>query len=497
MGFRMIAPKRVKKVKAENGQEVLRRIEGYLESAAVTGKPVEILCGFWEDQKDAITYQELRQAVADGAISQETLRLWAQDYSILVANTLNKLWTDAIAAGPSGQPILDGKPFELNMQSPGILNWINERGAEFVTASTQEQKDAIAALLSKKMRDGHTVDELSRLIRPCIGLTEGDAKAAAKLYDSIVANLKKEHPRMKPESVRKKALDATQKYAERKHRQRAFTIAQTESAFAYNRGADAGVRQAQEQGLLGKCKKRWNTSGDDQVCRLCSSLEGVEVDMDSEFNIGGKQLFSGHHLLPPAHPRCACAVEYIEVEPPRIGHVGQDTEEAISGTYDDETGMQKLGEIDLEKTNEALEYYEELFRNDTIENVLIIDRFGGVYYAKGDTSSVDIGKADLAGAFITHNHPAAGGILSFGKDDFGFLKANQDIAELRCVNKEYNYSISVLKDMSGVVYNEIYREALWYNGKADYEAQHEAMEILRKRGYVRYARKKIDERTGR
>ena len=71
-----------------------------------------------------------------------------------------------------------------------------------MTNSTQEQKDAVAALLTKKMKDGHTVDELSRLIRPCIGLTEGDAKAAARLYDSIVANLKKEHPRMKPESVR-------------------------------------------------------------------------------------------------------------------------------------------------------------------------------------------------------------------------------------------------------------------------------------------------------
>ena len=47
MGFRMIRPKRIKKVKTENGREVLRRLEGYLKSAAVTGEPVEILCGFW------------------------------------------------------------------------------------------------------------------------------------------------------------------------------------------------------------------------------------------------------------------------------------------------------------------------------------------------------------------------------------------------------------------------------------------------------------------
>lgn len=316
MGFRIIAPKRVRKVKTKNGKEVLRRLEEYLESDAVTGEPVEILCGFWEDQQNAITYQELRQAVIDGAISQETIQLWTQDYSVLVANRLSNLWTDAITAGSAGQPILDGLAFEFNTQTPGILNWLSERGAEFVTVCTQEQKDAIAALVTKKMRDGHTVDELSRLIRPCIGLTEGDAKAATRFYDNIVATLKKEHPRMKPESIRKKALDATQKYAERKHRQRAMTIAQTESAFAYNRGADEGIRQAQAEGYLGIMKKRWSTSGDDAVCELCASLEGAEVGMDSDFNIGGRSLFRGQHMLPPAHPRCACAIEYIEEYPP-------------------------------------------------------------------------------------------------------------------------------------------------------------------------------------
>ena len=59
-------------------------------------------------------------------------------------------------------------------------------------------------------------------------------------------------------------------------------------------------------------KKRWSTSGDDAVCATCSALEGTEIDMDSEFNFGGRVLFPGHHMLPPAHPRCACAVEYIE-----------------------------------------------------------------------------------------------------------------------------------------------------------------------------------------
>lgn len=300
----------MRKVKSENSQEVLRRIDEYLKTEC--GEPVEILCGFWKDQQDAITYQELRQAVLDGMLSVGTIELWRQDYSILVTERLNDMWTKALTAGLGGQPILDNISFEFNTQTPGILGWIKERGANLVTACTEEQRDAIAALLTKKMREEHTVDELARLIRPCIGLTEGQAAANAKYYDSIVANLRKEHPRMKPDSIRKKAREAAWKYAERQHRDRAFTIAQTESAFAYNRGADEGIRQAQEQGYLGIMKKRWSTSGDDGVCDTCAALEGTEADMNSDFNIGGRLLFKGQHMLPPAHPRCACAIEYIE-----------------------------------------------------------------------------------------------------------------------------------------------------------------------------------------
>lgn len=32
--------------------------------------------------------------------------------------------------------------------------------------------------------------------------------------------------------------------------------------------------------------------------------------MDSDFDFKGKVLFAGQHMLPPAHPRCACAIEY-------------------------------------------------------------------------------------------------------------------------------------------------------------------------------------------
>ena len=82
MAFRIMRPKRLRKAKSENSQEVLRRLEEYLKTEC--SEPVEILCGFWKDQQDAITYQELRQAVLDGTLNVETVEEWRQDYSILV-----------------------------------------------------------------------------------------------------------------------------------------------------------------------------------------------------------------------------------------------------------------------------------------------------------------------------------------------------------------------------------------------------------------------------
>lgn len=475
-------------MKTKNSQEVLQKLEEFLKSNCE--EPALILCGFWKDQQNAITYQELRQAVMDGAISQETLRLWSQDYSLLIANKLNSMWTDAIVAGSKGPTIFNNLDFEFRMQSQGIHNWIKNRGAEFVTSVVQEQKDAIAALLTKKMRDGHTVDELARMIRPCIGLTEGQAKANAKYYDSIVANLKKEHPRMKPESIRQKARDAAAKYAERQHRQRAMTIAQTESAFAYNRGADEAVRQAQEEGLLGTMKKQWCTSGDDAVCNICASLEGIEIDMDSDFNIGGRVLFRGQHMLPPAHPRCGCAVEYIEVEKPfGSSYLG-------AGSSDDvpEVGVQELGEIDVENTDAAIAYYNEQIRYDEKENLIAIDRNGRVYYSEGSKDSVGFSGIDLSGATVTHNHPSSNGIVSFGKDDFVFLQENQDIRKLVAVNELYTYTVNVLNDISGLSYSDYYRKAMedMVEMDLDFDIQHKVFEILNMEGFVDYVREEFN-----
>ena len=120
------------------------------------------------------------------------------------------------------------------------------------------------------------------------------------------------------------------------------------------------------------------------------------------------------------------------------------------------------------------------------EYAISIDQNGNVYQSVGTEDSVNIEGVDLKGAVITHNHTESKGIASFGADDFYFLREHQEIKELHCVDKEYTYRISVLKDMSKVVYNDIYKEGFKYMLDSDYEAQDAAMRVLQERGYVRY-----------
>lgn len=495
MTFIFKKPKKhpVRKKKSQDSQEVLDRLNRYLSENG--GEPAEFIARHWKDQAAVFSYQEIRQAVLDGYIHEETMELWRQDYSKLVSEKMYPVWKDAIAAGSLGQPVIDRQAAGMvfNINEPSVISWLETRGAEFVTNSTETQRKAIQALLMKKIADEHTVDELAKMIRPCIGLTEAQAKANVRFYDNMVATLKEEHPRMSQEAVEKKAREAQLKYAEKQHRYRAHTIAQTEMAIAYNKGADEGIRQAQAQGLLGVMEKRWSTSGDDNVCDVCRALEGTQIAMDDEFDFKGRSLYPGSKRTPPAHPWCGCAVQYIEVEPPKF--VEEEPAYSLgSGDSDgvkEETPMIEIGEIDTLKIDNAITYFNDVIRNREFETAVVIDQTGRVFYAEGDESSVTFSGVDLKDAVLTHNHPSSNGIGSFSDDDFYFLRDHQDIACFYCVNEEYDYSIKVLKSISSISYNEIYREAL-LNHQEGCDVFHETLEVLRERGYVDYVRKKVN-----
>lgn len=314
MLVRIPHPGEVWKARARRSRKksaVLKKLEKYLVDEQ--GEPIEKLCRLWNDQKQALSYKEIRQAILRGELDEDVFTEFTQDYSTFVDKEFSAVWMKALSAGAMAQPaLLRLDKFYFETEAPGAAQWIASRGASFVTRSSEVQREAIRALLAQKMTEGHTVDELARLIRPCVGLTAQQSAATVRYYETVLASIKDNHPRMKAEAARTKALESASRYAEKAHKYRAATIAQTELAFSFNQGADLGIRQAQHDGLLGPMIKVWRTSGDDAVCETCEALDGMEIGMDDSFSYTGRLLFAGQKMLPPAHPRCGCAVEYVE-----------------------------------------------------------------------------------------------------------------------------------------------------------------------------------------
>lgn len=304
----------MKAKKGKAAQAALNRLNAFLNAAEP--EPVFWLTRLWGDQQKAITYKELQEAIDAGYLDQKTLAAWQQDYANFVNEKLKPIWTAAMEAGAAD---LTAKhpDFFFDPMAEGILNWTSTHGAEWVTNITDEAREAMTAMIERATTGEWTSDELARAIRPTIGLTKPQALANLNYYEHMKAALLKNNPTMKQETAARQAREAAGRYAGRQHRQRAYTIATTELAFAYNKGADDGVKQAIQQGFMGKTVRIWSTAYDDGVCPICSALEGQQIDMEDEFNFKGASLYAGQKQTPPAHPRCRCAVLYKEIEPPK------------------------------------------------------------------------------------------------------------------------------------------------------------------------------------
>lgn len=308
--------------KSTETAEVLRILRTFLD----TNEPglVRFLVNTWNSQGNAITYKELREAILAGDISPDLLYEWMQDYTRFVAVTLRPAWEKAIVA--AAEELRRKYPtFYFDPMADGVRSWAESRAAEFVTNVTQTQIEGLRAVVQRAaVLEDLTVDELAKAIRPMVGLTVQQATANMRYYETLRAN----------GVSQKRAYERAVRYATRQHRKRAYLIARTELAMAYNRGAHEGTIQAQAAGYLGECIKVWCTADDERVCKtVCLPLENTEWAMDDdimyEYEYKRKKVKvmrrinhtlddPGAGKIPPAHPGCRCAVKYVEIAPPKF-----------------------------------------------------------------------------------------------------------------------------------------------------------------------------------
>ncbi|MGN0999679.1 MAG: phage minor head protein, partial [Faecousia sp.] len=238
-------------------------------------------------------------------ISEEWLADWQQDYSRLVSGTMLPAWERAIQT--AAEELERRYPgYYFNPTADAVRAWTANHSAEFVTNVTTTQIEGLRAVVHRAATLADlTVDELARVVRPMIGLTQPQTIANMKYYENLRAN------GMSAERARDRSI----RYAARQHRSRGYDVARTELATAYNAGAYEGAKQAQAAGLLGETVKVWSTALDEMVCPICRPMEGKQVAMDEDFDAASRSWSTKLH--PPAHPRCRCGFLIKEIYPPQ------------------------------------------------------------------------------------------------------------------------------------------------------------------------------------
>lgn len=262
----------------------------------------------WTAEADAIKYQELRNAVRDKEIQLEWIRRYQEDYSKFVTDVLEPAWKDAMksAGGYMGDRIekYAGRGFAYTNTGRNIEEWIKLRGGELQKGLSDAQRKAMKAIIRR-----YTVDlplspqDLGRVLRPIVGLTEKQALAVAKYRDALIG-----------EGMDVKKVDnLVGNYAGFLHRQRALRIARTELSTSYNFGQLESIRQARDGGYFkGEVIKRWLTARDERVCSFCGALNGEIVGLEETYPVAMVDVENS--LAPPAHPSCRCTLIYEVLE---------------------------------------------------------------------------------------------------------------------------------------------------------------------------------------
>lgn len=335
------------KKKSEASQRVLDALSDYLESKVQ--EPMRWLVRFWGDQSAVLTYKELRNIVLDEEFPKKIFNDWFGDYSRLISGRMTDLWRDSMISASMNNPLFAGTGAVFDTSDTFVRTWIADRTGEMVTNCMDEQINAIRYIVAEGRAGNWSTAEMARYIRPIIGLTEPQAAANQKYYNTVKEMTRQNHPRMTNEAVERRAREAASKYAGKQHRYRAETIARTEIATAYNQGNDQYVRQIIDRGYLPqdvKMVKVWSTADDGHVCEACQDLEGQEIDMDKDFSvvIGVNAKRTLASPLPPLHPRCKCAVMYVEKQ--------------ISRGIDNPTNDDKINSRDMPNGQRRSQFYE-------------------------------------------------------------------------------------------------------------------------------------------
>lgn len=259
----------------------------------------------WKEEANAITYKEIREALATGEVSVEWIQRWQQDYSRFVTDILTPTWerafTDVGTAVAGDISSYAGRSFRYTPTGRRIEEFIQNRGGMLAKRLTDTQHEALKELIRHFVVDEPvSAQKFATYIRPVVGLTGKDTKTLLRFRERLLA-----------EGLSDERVDMqVKKYAEYLHKVRSIRIARTEISYAYNYGEFDAVGQARDEGYFnGEVVKVWITAEDERTCPFCGEMDGETIGLDEQFDG-----FDGPIDCPPLHPNCRCTLGYEVLE---------------------------------------------------------------------------------------------------------------------------------------------------------------------------------------
>lgn len=282
-----------------------RHLPTVLDSVLKREKPeiVRVLYSTWTAEGESPKFQEIRNSIVSGELSEKALKQWQEDYAAKLAGELRpfheriaregaRALSESVAGG-AGQNVPWGSVAEP------VAAWVDAHGAELVADISEGQRQALK-FLSSRYTAGTPINprELGRMMRAVVALTPDQARGVALYRDALAADAALSQER-------REAL--VQNYAGYQWRVRAERIARTETATAFNEAGFQVVAQA-ASGIREPIFKTWDVAYDERTCPLCMSMDGKTIGLEEFFRLPDSR---GRKVrVPPAHPNCRCTAIY-------------------------------------------------------------------------------------------------------------------------------------------------------------------------------------------
>ena len=215
------------------------------------------------------------------------------------------LYAETIAAAAAETVSMDLAD-SFTLTSPLVMQEAERLAGHMIVDVKQSTRDAVRRTISDAWRDGLAPRESAVLIRQVIGLDKRRAIA--------LGNYARAQSGASGGANRDKRILA---YSRRLVKDRALTIARTETMRAANAGVQLGWQEMVNAGHLpASMRQQWITTPDDRLCDLCAPMSGQEIMLQGEFQSTVRGVLpsdrvpyaGGNVEQPPLHPSCRCTL---------------------------------------------------------------------------------------------------------------------------------------------------------------------------------------------